>query len=196
VVGRLHSRSVVLLVLTAALLFDGAQANAEPPFVGRCGRVNDFVAATAAAAGSITIGSLKLMLGANDRVPSQVVGMVVCTRRGTLTSGPIVVIHPMTVPLCGRVELIYSPDGRITLMLLQIVDIDPSYRVALQVTAALPAFIAESTDRGVSGCFQFALDARGDVAITSLIGGGSAPPTQGPSTPQVRQLPSTSTVRP
>jgi hypothetical protein len=63
----------------------------------------------------------------------------------------------------------------------------------LQVTGALPAFIAASTDRGVSGCFQFALDARGDVVITSLIGGGSAPASPAPSTPQIRQLPSTST---
>ena len=188
----MRSRAFVLLALAAALLFDGAQANAEPPFTGRCGRVNDFVAATASTAGSITIGSLTFALTANDRVSDQVVGTVVCTRRGTLTSGPILVVQPMAVPLCGRVELIYSP-ASITLMLLQIVDIDPSYRVAVQVTGALPAFIAESTSRGVSGCFQFALDARGDVAITSLIGGGSAPATSAPSTPQVRQLPSTST---
>ena len=187
----MRSRSIVLLVLTAALLLDGAQANAEPPFTGRCGRVNDLVAATASTAGSITIGSLTFALTANDRVPSQVVGTVACTRRGTLTSGPILVVQPMPVPLCGRVELIYSP-ASITLMLLQIVDIDPSYRVAVQVTGALPAFIAESTERGVSGCFQFALDARGDVTVTSLIGGGSAPATPAAS-PQVRHLPSTST---
>jgi hypothetical protein len=81
----MRSRSIGLLVLTATLLLDGAQANAEPPFTGRCGRVNDFVAATASTAGSITIGSLTFALTANDRVPSQVVGTVVCTRRGTLT---------------------------------------------------------------------------------------------------------------
>ena len=190
----MRSRSFVLFALTAALLFGGAQANAEPPFIGHCGRVNGFVAATATAAGSITIGSFTLALVANDRVPSQVVGTVVCTRRSTLTSGPILVIEPMTVPLCGRVELISSSAySTTTLMLLQIAHNDPSYRVGVQVTGALPAFIAESTTRGVSGCFQFALDARGDVAITSLIGGGSAPATSAPSTPQVRQLPSTST---
>jgi hypothetical protein len=151
------------------------------------------VAPAAGTAGSITIGSLKVVLSATDRVPSQVVGSVVCTRRGTLTSGPILVIQPMTVPLCGRVETIYSPDNSITLMLLQIADIDPSYRVALQVTGSLPAFIAASIDRGVSGCFEFALDARGDVTIMSLIGGGSAPATPAASTPPIRQLPSTST---
>jgi hypothetical protein len=186
-------RRCFVLLTVAALLFAGAQANAEPPFVGRCGRVSDFMAATASTPGSITIGSLTLKLTPSDRLPSQVVGTVVCTRRGTLTSGPIVVVQPMTVPLCGRVELIYSPDGSITLMLLQIADIDPSYRVAVQVTGVLPAFIASSTDRGVSGCFQFALDARGDVAITSLIGGGSAPATARPSVPQVHLLPSTNT---
>lgn len=186
----MRSRSVVLFVVAAALLFEGVRASAEPPFVGRCGRVTDFVAPTASSAGAIAIGSLKLALTANDRVPRQVVGTVVCTRRGTLTSGPILVVQPMTVPICGRVELIYSPDGSITLMLLQIADIDPSYRVALQVTGVLPAFIAGSIERGVSGCFEFVLDARGDVVITALIGGGSAP---APPTPRMRQLPSTST---
>ena len=189
----MRPRHLVLLALAVALTFGGGPASAEPPFVGRCGRVSDFVAPTASTAGSITIGSLKVVLSTNDRVPSQVVGTVVCTRRGMLTSGPILAIQPMTVPLCGRVELIYSPDSSITLMLLQIADIDPSYRVALQVTGSLPAFIAASTARGVSGCFEFALDARGDVTITSLIGGGSAPATPAASTPAFRQLPSTST---
>ena len=189
----MRPRRLVLLALAAALMFGGGSASAEPPFVGRCGRVSDFVAPTASTAGSIMIGSLKVVLSTTDRVPSQVVGTVVCTRRGTLTSGPILVIQPMTVPLCGRVELIYSPDNSITLMLLQIADIDPSYRVALQVTGSLPEFIVASTDRGVSGCFAFALDARSDVTITSLIGGGSAPATPASSTPAIRQLPSTST---
>jgi hypothetical protein len=190
----MRSRCVVALLLLA-LAFGSSQANAEPPFMGRCGLVSAYQAPTAAATGSITIGSLTFALTAKDRVPSQVVGTVVCTRRGTLTSGPILVVQKMAVPLCGRVELIYSPDGQITLMFLQIVDIDPSYRVALQVTGALPAFVAESTDRGVSGCFQSALDARGDVVITSLIGGGSAPATPDPAATQLRQLPSTSTTK-
>jgi hypothetical protein len=190
----MRSRSIATCLLLA-MIFGSGHANAEPPFMGRCGRVNDFVAPTASAPGSITIGSLTFGLTANDRVPSQIIGMIVCTRRGTLTSGPILVVQQMTVPLCGRVELIYSPDGLVTLMFLQIVDIDPSYRVALQVTGVLPAFVAESIDRGVSGCFQFALDARGNVVITGLIGGGSAPPAQASATPRVRQLPSTSTTR-
>jgi hypothetical protein len=188
----MRSRYVAALLLLT-LAFGSSQANAEPPFMGRCGLVSAYQAPTAGASGSITIGSLTFALTANDRVPSQVVGTVVCTRRGALTSGPILVVQKMALPLCGRVELIYSPDGQITLMFLQIVDIDPSYRVAVQVTGALPAFIAASTERGVSGCFQTALDPRGDAVITSLIGGGSAPVTQASPTAPVRQLPSTST---
>jgi hypothetical protein len=80
------------------------------------------------------------------------------------------------------------------MMLLQIADNDPSYRVALRVTGTLPAFVAGATVRGVSGCFQFALES-GDVVIAALIGGGSAPPTPTSSTPQVHQLPSTSTTK-
>lgn len=91
------------------------------------------MAPSATTAGSITIGSLTLTLTTNDRVPSQVVRTVVCTRRGMLTSGPILVAQPMTVPLCGSVETLFSPDGSITVMILKILDIDPSFRVALQV---------------------------------------------------------------
>jgi hypothetical protein len=179
---------VILFAVGVVLAFDRGEASAEPPFVGRCGLATAFVAPSASTAGSITIGSLTVKLTANDRVPSQVAGTVVCTRPGTLTSGPILVVQPIAVPLCGSVETLYSPDGSITLMILKILDNDPSYRVALQVRGVLPAFIAESTARGVSGCFEFALDAAGDVVITRFIGGGSAPP------PTLPHLPSTSTA--
>jgi len=123
----------VPFALAVVMAFGRGQANAEPPFVGRCGLVNAFVAPSASTAGSLTIGSRTLTLTANDRVPSQLVGTLVCTRRGMLTSGPILVVQPTTVPLCGTVERLYSPDASITLMILKILDIDPSYRVVLQV---------------------------------------------------------------
>jgi hypothetical protein len=112
------------------------------------------------------------------------------------TSGPILVVQPMAVPLCGSVQELFSPDGSITLMQLRVLDIDPTYRVAFRISGTLPAFIAEAINRGVSGCFQFALESSGDVVITGLIGAGSAPPTPSPSTTHIRQLPATSTVRP
>jgi hypothetical protein len=189
----MRARSFLIFALAAVLMVGGGRANAEPPFIGSCGVVRTFTAPTASAAGSITIGSQTLAVTASDDVAAPVVGTVACTRRGMLTSGPITVIAPMPVPLCGRVESINRTDGGVTVLLLQIAGNDPSYRLALRLTGTLPAFVAASIDRGASGCFRSDLDASGNVVVTSLIGGGSAPSAPTSSTPPVRQLPSTST---
>jgi hypothetical protein len=189
----MRARRALLLALVAVLIVGSGRANAEPPFFGSCGVVRAFTAPTAGAAGSITIGSQTLAVTASDQVVAPVVGTVVCTRRGVLTSGPITVIAPMPVPLCGRVESINTTDGGVTVLLLQIAGNDPSYRLALQLTGALPAFVSASIDRGVSGCFQSDLDASGNVVVTSLIAGWSAPSVPRASTPPALQLPSTST---
>ena len=189
----MRAQGVLLFALAAVVIVGSSRANAEPPFFGSCGVVRAFTAPTVGAAGSITIGSQTLAVMAGDQVVAPVVGTVVCTRRGVLTSGPITVIAPMPVPLCGRVESINTTDGGVTVLLLQIAGNDPSYRLALHLTGALPAFVAASIDRGVSGCFQSELDASGNVVVTSLIGGGSAPSVPRASTPPALQLPSTST---
>jgi hypothetical protein len=189
----MRTRSFLPIALAAVLIVGSGRANAEPPFFGSCGVVRAFTGPTASAAGSITIGSQTFGVTASDQVVALVVGTIVCTRRGVLTSGPITVIAPMPVPLCGRVESITTTDGGVTVLLLQIAGNDPSYRLALQLTRALPAFVAASIDRGVSGCFQSELDASGNVVVTSFIGGGSAPSVPTPSTPPALQLPSTST---
>jgi hypothetical protein len=189
----MRARTFLLFALAAFLTLGSGRANAEPPFFGSCGVVRAFTAPTANDAGSITIGSFTMGVTANDQVGALVVGSVVCTRRGVLTSGPINVIAPMPVPLCGRVESITTTDGGVTVLVLQIAGNDPSYRLVLPLTGALPAFVAASIDRGVSGCFQWELDAGGSVVVTSLIGGGSAPSVPISSTPPALQLPSTST---
>ena len=194
----MRSRWIALTASAAALAFVSGQANAEPPFIGSCGVVRAFTAPTANGPGSITIGSRTLALTVTDRLPGTIPGTLVCTRGGTLTSGPITVVEPMPAPLCGRVESITAAAGGTSFLQLQVVGDDPSYRLALAVNGTLPPFIAASIDRGVSGCFATGLDASGNVVVMSLIGGGAAPIAPNPSTPStppVRQLPSTSTSR-
>jgi hypothetical protein len=175
--------TLTILVSLAAL---AGNARAEPPSFADCGLVKAYTPPTAAASGSITMGSKTVALAEADRVPTDraTVGQVMCLHQTVTTAGPVLELLPLPAPLCGTGDSLPFATGAPDRIDLQIA---PGFR-AIFLTA--PGFRLPSVAAGSRLCFETGVNAEGWATIFRVL---SATPVLTPSIAP-RTLPSTSTA--